>query len=257
MIYDVHTHLFAENIAESRDNLLRAAELYGIDKLFVSGINSLPNPNEDMVRDINLEVERFQKEHPDLVRGYVYISPEHPNVLEVLRHGIEDQGFCGVKIWMSTLCDDMRVNPMVEKAIEYGVPILIHAFYKAVDQLPNETLGEHVARLAQRYPEAKLLMAHLGGSCYHGLPSIADCPNVWVDYSCSIFGGDDLQYAIEMLGADRILHGSDMPGSYLVNLGQLMELDIPQEDKDKIMFRNADKLFDRDFRPGRGGVANG
>ena len=100
----------------------------------------------------------------------------------------------------------------------YNVPVLIHAFYKATGQYPNESTGRNVARVAARYPELKIIMAHLGGNCYDGLPAIRSFPNVWVDYSGSIFRADELPYALEMVGANRILHGSDMPGAYLVCL---------------------------------------
>ena len=115
----------------------------------------------------------------------------------------------GVKLWMASLCDDPRVFPVVEQCIEYRAPILIHSFHKAVGQLPFETTGEHVANLARRYPQARILMAHLGGNAYHGLPAIRDCPNVWTDICSSIFRGDSLSYALELLGEDRILsrHG--------------------------------------------------
>lgn len=243
MIYDVHTHLLAEKCEQDKRNLLRAAEAYHIDKLFVSGLNSLPNPTEAMADQMNREVLQFKRENPGLVEGYVYVSPEHPGAISMLSRAIEDWGFVGLKLWMSTTCDDTRVFPVIEKTIEYGVPVLIHSFHKAVEQLPFESTGVHVANLAQRYPEAKLLMAHLGGNAYHGLPMIRDCPNVWVDMCSSIFRNDELIYALELMGPDRILFGTDMPGSFLVNQGQVEELPVSDEIKEKIFYRNAQELF--------------
>lgn len=112
----------------------------------------------------------------------------------------------------------------------------------------NESQGGNVATLARRYPELKIIMAHLGGNCYHGLPAIADCKNVWVDNSSSIFRGDDLSYAIKTIGVDRILFGSDMPGNFLVNLGQVLELPLSESDRDKILYKNALKVFDCNYR---------
>ena len=61
-------------------------------------------------------------------------------------------------------------------------------------------------------------------------------------------GQDALDYALEYVGADRLLHGSDMPGNYLVNLGQVIALDIDEESRAKILGGNAKRLFDRSFR---------
>lgn len=251
-IIDMHTHLWQGSYAEDKANLLQAMERYQIDRVFVSGLAHVGNPLPAMVEEVNREVFAFTQEHPECVSGYVYVSPEHANALDVMRRGIEDQGMVGVKLWVATFCDDPRVYPLVEQAIEYGVPILIHAFHKAVLQLPRETTGAQVANLARRYPEAKLIMAHLGGNCYHGMPAVRDYPNVWVDYSGSIFRGDELDYALELVGADRILYGSDMCGIYLVNLGQLLGADISEADREKIFYGNTERLFDRTFRPGKG-----
>ena len=69
------------------------------------------------------------------------------------------------------------------------------------------------------------------------------------DYSGSIFRADELPYALEMVGANRILHGSDMPGAYLVSYGQIMA--IPDEEiRKRILWENAAQLFDPEFKVG-------
>ncbi len=244
MIYDVHTHILEGRYEETKEKMLRISDRYGIDKIFVSCLTEIPNPNEAQVDEVNSECYKFKREHPELVESYVYISPELPNAMDTLRKGIEDNSAVGVKLWMSTTCDDARVNPIVEKMIEYKAPILIHAFHKAVGQLAFETTGEHVARLAKRYPESKLIMAHLGGNAYHSVPPIAECENVWVDMCSSIFRGDELTYTLQMVGEDRVLYGSDAPDvPPLVNLGQVEELNVSQQVKEKIYYLNTQKLF--------------
>ena len=243
MLYDVHAHTLVGSYESDEKILLRASEEYGIDKFFISSLHAIPNPTEEQVQVANAQTLRLKKDHPELIEGYVYVSPEHPNALKMLRTAMEDWGFVGLKVWMSTTCDDHYIDPIVEQMIEYKAPILIHSFHKAVGQLPFETTGEHVARLAERYPESKLLMAHLGGNAYHGLPCIRDYKNVWVDMCFSICRGDELQYALEMLGEDRILFGTDLPGGGQECCGKLNELNVSQEVKDKIAYKNALELF--------------
>lgn len=247
MVIDMHTHLWVGLFEQNRAEIRRAMELYGIDRVYVSGLNNAL-PDEEQVEELNREVRIFMDQEPGRVRGYVYVNPCNPNAADVVRRWIEDGGMDGIKLWISALCDAPCVYPVTELAIGYGVPILVHAYHKATGQLPNESVGRHVANLARRYPEAKLIMAHLGGNCYDGLPAVRDCPNVWVDQSGSVFRGDDMAYAMEMVGCDRILHGSDMPGPYLVNLGQVLAC-AEGEERQKILHQNAERIFDRTFRP--------
>ena len=89
-------------------------------------------------------------------RGFCYINPVQDNCIDVLRKGIEEYGMEGMKLWVANYCDDPRVFPLVEKCIDYNIPILVHSFHKAVGQLEFETTGIHTANLAQRYPKQEL-----------------------------------------------------------------------------------------------------
>lgn len=46
---------------------------------------------------------------------------------------------------------------------------------------------------------------------------------------------DDLEYAVRILGVDRILFGSDMPDlAFQTSYGQLLEADFTEEEREKI-----------------------
>ena len=243
MIIDMHTHVWGGRYELHTRELIQNCERYGISKVFVSGI-AKQYPDETEIRQHNADVVRFKKEFPEFVEGYVYVNPRNSDALDVLRRGIEQDGMIGMKLWIATYADDPLVYPLVEQCIRYDVPILLHAFKKSVNQLQDETTGVHTANLARRYPEAKLIMAHLGGNCYHGMKAIRDCPNVWVDFSGSIFRRDEIDYAVEQVGSDRILFGSDMPGcSFLTNWAQIEEADLTPEQKEDIYCNNTLKLF--------------
>ena len=82
-------------------------------------------------------------------------KPIQDNCIDVLRKGIEEYGMEGMKLWVATYCDDPRVFPLVEKCIDYNIPILVHSFHKAVGQLEFETTGIHTANLAQKISGSK------------------------------------------------------------------------------------------------------
>jgi predicted TIM-barrel fold metal-dependent hydrolase len=131
----------------------------------------------------------------------------------------------------------------VEQMIEYDKPILIHTFVKAVDQLEFESTSRNVANLAQRYPEAKIIMAHLGGEPCHGIRPVAKYKNVWIDHSGTLVGSNDLQHAIDLVGVDRILFGSDLPVGFACSYGQVLEAKLTEEEREKILWKNTAKLF--------------
>ena len=121
-----------------------------------------------------------------------------------------ERGFVGLKIWVS-IADEPCVFPLIEKMIEYGKPMLIHAMHKSVGQLPLESDPTNIASLAKRYPQAKIIMPHMGGNFIYSCEVIADCPNVWTDPSGTYCETGMVEHAMKVLGADRILFGSDAP----------------------------------------------
>jgi predicted TIM-barrel fold metal-dependent hydrolase len=245
VIIDIHAHLWGGQYAENKAEIVRACQRHGLTRCYISGLGAFqPDPEE--IAELNREVYRFQREEPGLIQGYAYVNPNHGNALAVLQRCVEEWGMAGMKLWVACYCDAPQVYPLVEQCIDYRIPVLLHTFHKRVGQLPNESLATHVARLAKRYPEAKLIMAHLGGNCYHGIKVVQAYPNVFVDFSGSMFRRGDLDYACRLLGAERILFGSDLPvADPLVSLGQVEEADLMEAEKEVILHKNALALFAR------------
>lgn len=241
----MHAHLWDGRFEENKRQILTVCENYGVSRVLVSSLGG-EEPDEEEISRLNLETWRFMKEEPSVVSGYCYVNPANPDAADVLRQGIEDRGMSGMKLWIATFCDDPRVFPLAELCIRYRVPILIHCFYKAVGQLRHETLGTNVANLARRYPEAKLLMAHYGASCVREIKPIRPYPNVSVDTSGSIYHRDDIDYIKNMIGADRIVFGTDMPDiSYLLTWGQIQEADLTAAEREAVFSGNALRLLER------------
>ncbi len=238
-IIDMHAHIFKNREAECVNTMRKAADRFGIEKILVSALGS-HCPDQAEVAYLNQQTEKLIRQDA-LFGGYVTVSPEHDDSLDVLRKGIETQGMIGMKIWVSCLCDDERCDRLYDYCGQNNVPVLVHAFAKTVGQLPFEATGVHVANAARRHPNTKFIMAHMGGSCYHGLRLIQDLPNVWTDFSGGPFRPDDIPYAVELLGAQRILFGTD--NAYAMNYGQVMEAGLPKEAQEQILWGNTVSLF--------------
>lgn len=74
-----------------------------------------------------------------------------------------------------------------------------------------QTDPEHTALFARRNPDVKVIMAHLNGCGHRGVIAVKALPNVWVDTSGAYPMDGILEYAVEHLGAERVLYGSDIP----------------------------------------------
>ncbi len=246
MIIDVHAHMHSTDNPQA---ILKAVHQYGIQRVYVSNVSERGYyPTDTGVDYCNRAAADFCKEHSDIFRYMCFVNPYNKNTQDVIRRAVEDDHAKGIKLLVATKCDSHLVNPVAEMAIRYDMPILIHAFHKYDGGLlTNESTAYEVAELAKRYPEAKLIMAHLGGDAYHGLKAVRDCKNVWADISGTIYRNGELEYAVKLLGEDRILFGTDAQGvPYPLCIGKVQEADISEEAKEKIFWKNTWNLFGGD-----------
>lgn len=242
MIIDIHAHLWAQSHKRDKLRILKACDVFSINKVYISTLSTY-YPSLDEVTELNNLTLGYMKEHPNKIGGFVHVDPRHKNKIDVLTKAIEYDGMEGVKLWVSVLCDDIRVNTVAEKCIEYKIPILLHAFHKATGQLEHESTALNVRELALRYPELKIIMAHMGGNVYHGLRCISDLNNVYADFSGTLVGQGDMEYALKCIGEDRLLFGTDMPMGGRQCIAQVEDACLTKIQKEKIYFRNAMKVL--------------
>ena len=137
------------------------------------------------------------------------------------------------------------VFPIVELAIELGVPILHHAshsHYFGEDQ-PRMSDGGHLAELARRYPEAMLICAHIsgGGDWEWTIKALRHATNVLLDTSGSATDEGTVDMAVAVVGVDRIVFGCD--SSMTAGVGKIRGANVSPQDKEKILGGNMMKLL--------------
>ncbi len=246
MIIDSHAHLWLEDLSGSKSKIRRLCEEFDVQKVFLSTLHyGVFTPNSEEIRKCNLETVRFMHEEPSLIEGLVYINPRNPDCLDVCKKAIEEDGMRGIKSWISVLIDDPLYDPICEYAISVGVPLLIHTFYKPEGMLPYESRAYQACILARRYPELKLIIAHTGYNVYDAVPCIIECPNVFVDLSGSSYRRDDVDYTVSHIGVNRVLFGTDMPGSFENSLGQILGADLSSAERRAILYDNAYRIYYR------------
>lgn len=259
-IIDAHTHpqfttpwedpyllrLSRRSIAE----IVSDSRAAGIEQMVVLGdiLRFGPNPEPEQVREINEDTAQLMRDHPDFFIGYCYLNPQHDE--SVLRaeaqRFIVEGGFCGIKLEVDMVASDPRLGTLMELAEELNVVVLQHAWWRrgapASDAKGKANSdGADVAVLASRHPRVRIQMAHLTGVGIRGVEAIRPHENVWVDTSGALPFSGFTEYAVNRLGEDRVIYGSDYPIRDLTGqLSKVASARIPE--------RLMAKLFRENFR---------
>jgi len=248
MRIDAHIHLDGQN--RFNEGILDVADHYKVKKLCLSalGMRWPREPSHEVCVEANKATLGIMRRFPDRIIGFCYVNPMHGQLaVDELVRCINELGFGGLKLWVAVHADDPRVFPVVEKAIDLRLTVLQHAWFNMLGPgCPGESTPTHVANLGRRYPEAKILMAHMGGDWERGIKAIKHVPNVRTD----VCGTDNYTGIVEMcvreLGVERVIFGTDCPGRSMASqIGKVLGADIPDADKERILGENMEKLLDR------------
>ena len=186
------------------------------------------------------------KLNPERIFGMCYVHGGHRDfALREIDRCINELGFVGVKLYYDYFMDDPIQYPIIEKCIELDVPILMHSMKhmdpRNASYQPITSNGVHMANAAKKYPEATFVMGHFTICEWkYSLKAIADCPNVYADISGSYYERPQMEEAVALLGADRLLWGTDM--SWSTAVAKILGAEISLEDKKTIL---AGKAFSR------------
>ena len=154
---------------------------------------ALVAPNEDPARILD-QIRQF---------GFVGIKPYHVYAAAPETSDARVEDFAPE--WMWEICDAIN-----------GVLMLHIMRPRAIADPDNQ---QSIGRLARKYPHCRVVLAHVARSfCYRhareGLASMADLENVWVDTS-AVTETEALRCAIQTLGPQRVMFGTDYPTSEL------------------------------------------
>jgi hypothetical protein len=101
-----------------------------------------------------------------------------------------------------------------------------------------------VANLARRYPEARIIMAHMSGQVESSMNLIAPYKNVYTDTSGTPIGNGEVRIAVDRLGAERVVFGSDLYGACLAsNIGKVLGAGLTPEQFELVMGKNMERLL--------------
>lgn len=261
MLIDFHTHAFPERIASralgklsheggglvpETDGTLPSlkAEMAkdGVDISVVLSIATSPKQQHN-VNTYAMEMDR----DPTIV-AFGSVHPDAPDALEELER-IHAAGLKGVKLhpeYQQFYADDEKLIPIYRKISQLGLITVFHAGFDYGFPPPYHCMPEHLLG-AMKHLDGPVVAAHWGGlDCGLEVLDKLCGQNIYMDlsYGYSCIPKPIAQAIIDKHGPDKLLFGSDMPWHRPEwELRLIHSLDISEGDREKILFRNAQKLL--------------
>jgi uncharacterized protein len=250
---DIHAHLAAPGAKPSKEELsriIRLANYHAINRVVLLGniiSTGGPNPSIDDIVNINSNTLEATQLHPEFFTGFCYLNPSHPPsfIQDEIDRCVRKGGMKGIKLWIAVKATDKRLDVIMESARKENIPVLHHAWYKQTSYGFNESNPAELADLAKRHSKVTIIMAHLTGCGHRGVLDIIDYPNVILDTSGGLPESGLVEFAVNRLGAKRVIYGSDWPiRDFGVQVGRVQSADLTSEERDLIFYKNAQRILD-------------
>jgi len=265
---DLYDRTLHENPMDNSDQLVADMDEFGIDKAFVQA-----RPGSVT----NDQVAESVRRHPDRLYGmmrighdqeaaYNYLedpAPVREAAGEEVKHCMEDLGMKGLgEIFIRALTAEINpekiandLAPMMDAVQKYKVPV---QFPTAWSQFPGGLFyGNPIwaDEVAARYPDVPIILTKMGRSLityYEPCLTVAmRNENVYFDVVGT--NAEHLRHALDHLGSERILFGSDWSATwscvrepaplYTMRLKVLEDANCTEEERENILWRNATHLF--------------
>ncbi|MBQ9796792.1 MAG: amidohydrolase [Clostridia bacterium] len=106
---------------------------------------------------------------------------------------------------------------------------------------------EKMASFANRYPDMKLIIAHLSSMEHIAAIREARYGNIYTDTSGGASNLNNvIEYAVNQVGSEKILFGTDAYACSF-QFGRIALARLPHADKENILYKNAVKMFPNAF----------
>lgn len=244
-VLDCHGHLgtapdFTIRGGTAEDVVARMDRL-GVDELCVSALSAIwgdPCQGNGETADA---VHRF----PTRLRGYVVANPHYRReMLDMIESYRTYPRMRMMKIHPTVhqcAVDGPAYRPLWEFANDNEAIVLSHTF--AGDPFCRPAL---FGDLARAYPRTKILLGHMGAT-HAGLEEAievaASAENTYLDIASSFSPFGSIERAVQAVGAERVLFGSDVPFFDLaVSVGRIAYARISDAAKELILGSNMSRL---------------
>ena len=277
MIIDFHTHVFSPQLKKNRSKYIdsdscfailysnKEAKLATTDELIadmdknevdISVITNIGWTTHELCVETNDYILESVARYPHRLIGFCAVQPNsyEATIAEVERcakGGIRGVGEMRSDMQLFDLRDEEVVEPFIEVIRKHKLIMLTHASEPVGHDYPGKggITPDMLYPFITSFPDLTIVCAHWGG----GLPFYALMPevkqamnNVFFDTAASpyLYSPEIYNQVIQLVGADKILFGSDYPllpqSRYLKEIGSL---DLAEETKSLILSGNARRLL--------------
>ncbi len=282
MILDFHTHPLEASV-DIKFPVLSRAELQSRSIRFRDRTEELVKYMDKWGIDLSVVlpilapdelVAEVVAKHPRRLIGFAYGWPGE-DCRKTLRHAVEELGLRGVKLFPAAhglTLSSKEVGEILSEARELRIPVLFdvappfmfhwqpasyHRFQCIPEKISDKSWEAHsIFRLLDSQFEAHTLVAaHFGGGfpfyfMWKGVKEkyapILENLNVYFDLSPPFWITPPLiKLAVEILGADRLLFGSDSEFFFLQKraLDNLEAADLTENQKEHILYENGCRIL--------------
>jgi hypothetical protein len=277
MIVDFHTHILPPDLRENRGRYLGCDPCFDLlyndpkakiataeelianmdrEDINVSVVLNIGWSSHELCRETNDYIMEAIARYPRRLVGFCTVQPlvGEKAIAELercVRGGVKGIGELRCDTQGFDLADKDIMGPIAQVAMKHRLIILTHASEPVGHSYSgkgNITPGL-LYRFITNFPDLTLVCAHWGGGLpfYALMPEVAKAlSNVYFDTAASpwLYRDEIFKHVAEILGADKVLYGSDYPlmkQSRLVK--SIRNLDLSEEAKRLILGGNAQRLL--------------
>jgi predicted TIM-barrel fold metal-dependent hydrolase len=277
VIIDFHTHVFPPDVKKHRnkyierdpcfailysdpkakiataDELIASMDEAGVD---ISVILNIGWTTHELCVETNDYIIDAVSRYPQRLVGFCAVQPQSAKaaaaeIERCAKAGIRGVGEMRPDIQLFDLCDEVIMEPLAEVLKAHKLALLLHASEPIGHEYPGKggITPDILYPFITSFPDLTVVCAHWGG----GLPFYALMPevkkamgNVYFDSAASpfLYTPEVYSQVIQLVGADRVLFGSDYPLLAQSRLLKEIEgLDLAVETKSLVLAGNALKLL--------------
>lgn len=209
-------------------------------------------------------VAQYVAAHPDKLFGFLSLDLTQEGWEEELRFGHENLGLRGVKLmpmYAGFHPHDTAFDDFWRYTTKHNLPVLLHTGTTFVSQAPLScTLPRHLDDVAIRFPEQKIILAHLShpyeGEC---VAVIRKHPNVYADISALHYRPFQLYHSLMLVQEygvwGKVLFGTDYPfttvNATIQGLADIQDMarraglpEIQADELDSMIYRKSFELLE-------------
>jgi predicted TIM-barrel fold metal-dependent hydrolase len=249
-VFDAHLHCPSEDghvwqwqpVTPMFDDFVRHLDRTGVHRGIINSVRCQEAKTVAEFVAGNREVARFVEKYNGRFVGACVVNPlfidEALKEIETCRREL---GF----VWVGELCNYTvpyeytikEFELLVEQVVKLGMVLDVHTGLREMEYI------------IKKFPQATIVFPHMGdhGDIFQRIDLVARNPNCFLDTSGA---GQDrmgmLEYAIQTIGPDRVLFGSDFSiNDPATGIARVRHAFLTEEQKRKVFLGNVEELLKR------------